>query len=182
MSTGWAAIPDQPVRWQPAFHNPSVQLDRQYRKGEQVVNLYVGYYQNQNNDRKLVSSENVLVTSKDAQWAQVARGQRTVQTASGAALNVRTAELRGSPLAAETAAERLTVWQLYWVNRTLTSSDILAKAYTALYSLLGRGDNSAVIIVYAPKGESNQGEQALDAFMQSNTSAISAWLRATQPQ
>ena len=182
ISVGWAAVPDQPVRWQPAFHNPSVQLDRQYRKGEQVVNLYVGYYQNQNNDRKLVSSENVLVKSNDPQWAQVARGQRTVQTASGAALNVRTAELRGSPLGAESSAERLTVWQLYWVNGTLTSSDILAKAYTALYSLLGRGDNSAVIIVYAPKGESNQGEQALDAFMQSNTSAISAWLRATQPQ
>jgi exosortase A len=182
MSAGWAAIPDQPVRWRPAFNNPSAQLDRQYRKGEQVVNLYVGYYQNQNNDRKLVSSENVLVKSNDAQWAQVARGQRMVQTPSGAALNVRTAELRGSPLGGESSAERLTVWQLYWVNGTLTSSDILAKAYTALYSLLGRGDNSAVIIVYAPRGESNQGEQALDAFMQSNTTAISAWLSATQPQ
>ncbi len=105
-----------------------------------------------------------------------------MQMANGAPLKVRTAELRGSPVAGETGAERLTVWQLYWVNGTLTSSDILAKAYTAFYSLLGRGDDSAVIIVYAPKGESNQGELALDAFMQSNTTTITAWLRAIQPQ
>lgn len=182
LSSGWAAVPDQPVRWQPAFHNPSAQFDRQYRKGEQAVNLYVAYYQNQNDDRKLVSSENVLVKTKDSLWAQVARGQRTVQISSAAPLTLRTAELRGSSLADETRAERLTVWQIYWINGTLTSSDILAKAYTALYSLLGRGDNSAVIIVYAPKGESNQGEMALDAFMQSNTTAITDWLRATQPQ
>ncbi len=182
LSHGWVAVPDQPVRWQPAFSNPSAQVDRLYRLGEQTVNLYLGYYQNQKNDRKLVSSENVLVKTKDPQWAQVASGQRTVQTTNGAPLNVRTAELRGSTLAGEIGAQRLTVWRLYWVNGILTSSDILAKAYTALYSLLGRGDDSAVIIVYAPKGESNQGEMALDAFMQSNTSAITAWLRAAQPQ
>lgn len=181
LAAGWSVLSEQPVRWQPAFHNPSVQIDRQYRHGEQAVNLYVGYYQNQNNDRKLVSSENVLVKSKDSQWAQVARGSHTLQLANGTTLNVRTAELRGSPLAVETGADRLTVWQLYWINGTLTSSDILAKAYTALYSLLGRGDNSAVIIVYAPKGESNQGELTLEAFMQSNTTAITTWLRATQP-
>lgn len=182
LSSSWTTVPDQPVRWRPAFNNPSAQLDRQYRKGDQVVNLYVGYYQNQNNDRKLVSSENVLVKTKDSLWAQVSSGQRTVPIVGATSLTLRTAELRGSPVAGETGAERLTVWQLYWVNGTLTSSDILAKAYTALYSLVGRGDNSAVIIMYAPKGESNQGEQALDAFMQSNTTAISAWLRATKPQ
>lgn len=181
LSSGWAALPDQPVRWQPAFNNPSTQIDRQYRKGEQSVNLYIGYYQNQNNERKLVSSENVLVKTNDAQWAQVSSGQRTVQIAGATPLKLRTAELRGSPVAGETGAERLAVWQLYWVNGTLTSSDILAKAYTAFYSLLGRGDDSAVIIVYAPKGETNQGEMALDAFMQSNTTVITTWLRATQP-
>lgn len=182
LSAGWVVVPDQPVRWQPAFHNPSAQLDRQYHKGEHVVNLYVGYYHNQNNDRKLVSSENVLVKTKDAQWAQVARGERAVPMADGTPLKVRTAELRGSPVADETTAQRLAVWQLYWVNGTLTSSDILAKAYTAFHSLLGRGDDCAVIIVYAPKGDSSQGELALNAFMQSNTTAITAWLRATKPQ
>jgi EpsI family protein len=180
LSPGWLATPEPTPHWQPAFEKPSAQLTTSYANGELAVKLYVGYYRNQNASSKLVSSDNVLARSLDPLWAQVARGQHGVQLGSKT-LTVRTAELRGSAVPGQTGDERLVVWQYYWVNGTLTSSDMLAKAYTALYSLLGRGDDSAVVIVYAAKGEAGQGEQALDAFLQANASAISSWLRSIKP-
>jgi EpsI family protein len=77
-------------------------------------------------------------------------------------------------------AERLTVWQLYWVNGTLTSSDMLAKAWGALYRLMGRGDDSAVVILYALKGQGGEGEAALVAFVQANAGAVVALLQQTR--
>jgi exosortase A len=180
LSPGWAVTPEPAPQWQPAFQNPSSQLIVQYGNAQQTVKLYVGYYRSQNAERKLVSSDNALVKSLDPAWALVARGNLSLQIGN-APLKLRTAELRGSAVPGQPGAERLTVWQYYWINGTLTSSDILAKAYTALYSLLGRGDDSAVVIVYAPKGDAGQGEQALDAFMQANATAISAWLRSVKP-
>lgn len=184
LASGWVKVAGQPTLWQPFFQNPSIQLHTHYRNAGSTVGLYVGYYRNQNADRKLVSSDNVLVRSNDPQWAQVARGNHTVQLSS-APLALRTAELRGSFVPGQSGAERLTVWQFYWINGALTASDTLAKAYTAFYSLLGRGDDSAVIIVYAPKGEPGQGgagrdEAVLNAFLQANSAAIITWLQATQ--
>ena len=177
LSPGWAATPEPAPKWQPVFNNPSSQLTTTYGSGERAVKLYMAYYRNQNADRKMVSSDNVLVKSQVTDWAQVTSGVRSLQLANGS-LKVRTAELRGSPIPGVVGAERLAVWQYYWVNGTLTSSDMLAKIYTALYSLMGQGDDSAVVIVYAPKGDSGQGELALDAFMQANATAIGAWLQS----
>ena len=180
LSAGWAASAAASPVWQPAFANPSATVSARYVAQGQPVDLYVGFYRHQGVERKLVSSENVLVTSKDPQWAQVARGSRSVNVGA-ASVKMRTAELRGSPLAEQVDAVRLSVLQVYWINGTWTSSDILAKAYTALYSLIGRGDDSAVVIVHTPKGDAGQGETALAGFMQSNAAALDAWLRATKP-
>jgi exosortase A len=178
----WSTVSATPgLSWQPAFHNPSAQLNTIYKLGDQAVGVYLGYFHHQGPDRKLVSSENALVKSKDPHWAQVSSGVRSIDLR-GKSNTVRTAELRGSASPGQAADERLTVWQIYWINGTLTSSDILAKAYTALYSLMGRGDDSAVIIVYAPKRASGQAEATLTAFMQANASVIDALLRNARPK
>ena len=167
MGPGWSSTSLPSIRWQPAFSNPSTQLQASYTNGDQVVGLYLGYYKGQSDDSKLVSSENVLVKSKDPLWAQVSRGTRTLDM-DGQSLVMRTAELRGTPVGNEAKENRLVVWQIYWVNGTLTASDALAKVYAAGYSLTGRGDDSAVIVVYAPKGEAGQGERAVEDFVRSN--------------
>ena len=53
--------------------------------------------------------------------------------------------------------------------RDRTSSDFVAKAYTALSRLVGQGDDSAVIFVYAPK---EQGDAVLEAFVKAAEPAI----------
>jgi EpsI family protein len=73
---------------------------------------------------------------------------------------------------------RLALWQWYWVNGHLTSSDYAAKLYQAM-SVLGRhGDGTAWVIVYAATGT---GEAAVRPVLQSFTAdmmqAIDASLR-----
>jgi exosortase A len=181
MSADWREAPLVGSGWQPAFQNPSAQVQAAYQRGDHNVGLYLAYYHRQGGDRKLVSSENVLVKFKDPQWAQVAHGGRVVEL-DGKRVTVRTAELRGMAMPGQPSEVRLVAWQLYWVNGTLTSSDVLAKAYAALFSLLGRGDDSAVIIVYALKGDSMQGDAALEAFLQDNIATLRAILRAANIQ
>jgi EpsI family protein len=60
----------------------------------------------------------------------------------------------------------------------LTSNDYLAKLYSAGYQLLGRGDDSAVIVVYTSKNQTDDAEATLTSFLSSRYGAIDAALRA----
>ena len=180
LGSDWISTPLQSTEWLPAFQNPAAQLQATYVNGEQVVGLYLGYYNHQSDNRKLVSSENVLVKSKDPLWAQVSRSTRSLELG-GEPVVVRTAELRGRPVASQAHEDRLVVWQIYWVNGTLTASDVFAKAYAAGYSLIGRGDDSAVILVYAPKGEAGNGERAIGDFLRTNILSIGKLLESANP-
>ena len=177
----WAAATQPMSEFKPAFDNPSAQVNTAYQSGAQRVGLYIGYYRQQNYNRKLVSSDNVLVRSKDPQWAQVERGAHGIEVA-GKPMSLRTAQLRTATLSGSAEGERLTVWQVYWVNGTWTASDMLAKAWGALYRLMGRGDDSAVVILYTAKGPADEGAATLNAFMQANFSALEALLLKTREQ
>lgn len=179
LAPGWAASPVPVAVFQPDFQNPSAQTNVTYNLGNQSVGVYAAYYRLQDYQRKLVSSENVLVKSKDAPWTQVTRGTRAVSMGEQT-VSWRTAELRGSPVPGQTNEERLVVWQIYWVNGTLIASDTLAKVYGAYYRLLGRGDDSAALVVYAPKGEAGEGDATLAAFLQANGPALRTLLEQTR--
>jgi EpsI family protein len=94
---------------------------------------------------------------------------------------MRTAELRGVPLTSQAIDDRLVVWQIYWVNGKLTSNDVMAKAYGAGYSLIGRGDDAAVILVYAPKGDAGQGDRNIGDFVRANMPHIRKLLEDANP-
>jgi exosortase A len=179
LSPGWVADNTAEIIFRPAFQNPSADTNTTYTQGDQRVGLYLGYYHHQNFKRKLVSSENVLVPSKDPLWAQVSSSTRNI-TFNSIPIRIREGELRKSSQSTGSADERLTVWQVYWVNHTLTASDARAKAYGALQRLLGRGDDSAVVILYTAKGDGEAGAQRLQTFVQANGASIIHWLETTQ--
>jgi len=179
LAANWLAVRPAVADFKPAFQNSSAEINNSYANQGRVVGLYLGYYQHQNYERKLVSSSNVLVVSKDPQWAQVASGSRMVALGEKQ-VAVRTAELRGSALTAQANEGRLVVWQIYWINGTMTASDYLAKAYGAFYRLLGRGDDSAVIIVYTPKDQAGGAEAVLESFLSTNYATINELLLKTQ--
>lgn len=150
--------------FKPAFQNTSAQIHANYVSRGQVVGLYIGFYRRQDYQHKLVASDNVLVASQDHRWSLISSGEK--EAAFGNQLHaVRTSELRGAPLTGSDVAANLLVWKVYWVNGAVTASDYLAKAYGVLDRLMGRGDASAVIIVYTPKGTSAEGEAKLASFL-----------------
>lgn len=132
--------------WKPAYANPSAELQIALARQGKPVGLYIGYYRNQDYQRKLVTSTNTLALSNDNVWSVVAR-QPVASHLNGLPPTIQTAELLGKDTNPES---RLLVWQWYWINGKLTSSDIEAKFHTALSRLSGRGDDSAVIMLYAP--------------------------------
>jgi exosortase A len=177
-ANGWQAATDANVAFKPAFQNTSAETNALYAKGGQTVGLYLGLYRNQNQERKMVSSSNALVGGNGTNWVQTASASREVQMA-GKPHEVRTASLRASPGADSGNSGQLAVWQIYWVGGTLTSSDYLAKAYSAWYRLTGRGDDSAVLILYALKGKAGEAEASLQQFLTDNFGAVNALLLDT---
>lgn len=180
LDADWQAVPAVEPGFKPAFQNPSAEINRSYASAGRTVGLYLGYYHHQDYSRKLVSSNNVLVVSNDPQWAQVASSTRAV-VLGRESVSVRSAELRSAALSTQGDPSRLVAWQFYWINGTVTASDYLAKAYSALYRLLGRGDESAVIIVYSPKDQAGGAPAVLQSFLSTNYAAINALLLKTRP-
>jgi exosortase A len=179
LSPQWALVSDQAPEFKPAFQDPSAEINRLYTAGQQVVGLYLGYYRQQNYQRKLISSENVLVPSKDPLWAQVSSSNREI-TFNQQPTKVREAELRKLTASAAPSDERLIVWQLYWVNGQLMTSSAQAKLQATLQRLLGRGDDAAVVILYTAKTADPETGQGLQAFVQANGPSIIALLEATR--
>ena len=180
LSPEWPAASTVVQEFKPAFQNPSAEVNASYSSQGRNVGLYLGYYQHQTYTRKLVSSDNVLVESKNTSWVQVGRGTHPLMLG-GNQVAIRTAELRGLPQPGLANDGRLTVWQIYWINGTLTSSDYLAKVYSAVQRLMGRGDNSAVIVLYTPKAQAGGDEAVLESFMVANYDAINALLLKARP-
>lgn len=172
---GWQPLATDPLGWRPAYQSPSAEYSRVYRRGDQQVGLFVAYYRNQAHTQKLVSSDNVLVKSLDPHWTQLSHGRRQAAIA-GQSIAVATADLRGS------TGERLEARYWYWINGRLTANDYLAKGYTALAQLQGRGDDSAVVVVYTFKDTPEGSAGTLDDFIAGNASAVVAALRQARAQ
>ncbi|MEO9041776.1 MAG: exosortase A [Rhodoferax sp.] len=181
LAGGWHEVSPPGAVFKPAFHNPSAEINSSYASEGHTVGLYVGYYRHQDYDRKLVSSNNVLVASRDQEWAQVASSNRLVEVGEQT-VSAKSAELRGADLSSQVNAPRLLTWQIYWINGTLTSSDYVAKAYSAFYRLTGRGDDSAVIIVYTRKEHVAGAEGVLQSFLSANYATINELLLKTRQQ
>ena len=184
LGSSWTALrtetPDE-LKYKPVYQFPAADANTIYQNQDARVGLFLAFYRNQDYERKLVTSNNVLVTSSGGDWTRVSSGSRDALIGSER-VSLKTMELRGSGMAEQTRGARLLVWQIYWINGTLTSNDYLAKAYSALYRLMGRGDDSAVIVVYTAKDASGKAEAALESFVTANYAAIADVLTKTRAQ
>lgn len=178
LSPGWTATDASPIGFAPHFENPSAQINRAYAHASAAspVGVYIGFYRDQDYSRKLVSSSNQLVISKDTRWASLGHGGASA-TLQGQQVSLRRAELRRLGGAVATAPEQLLVWQIYWIHGRWTSSDYAAKVYSAAYQLLGKGDDAAVVVVYARRDRGEAADHALGAFLAANGAAIDMALR-----
>jgi exosortase A len=172
----WTVAPDDVVHWQPSFANPSVATRRSYTQAGRTVGVYVAYYRGQRAEHKLVSSENVLVTTRDREWNQVSTGRMVLPMGQGK-LSVKTAELFGTAMPGALRRPELQVWKTYWVDGKWIADDATAKLQGALAQLRGRGDDGAVIVLFADEGSHDASKSALSAFAQENIAALDELLK-----
>lgn len=183
----WQAASQPPSAWVPSFKLASATSNAGYSNLEgQAVGVHISYYRNQNYERKLVSSDNVLVASSDKAWMQVASASASASLG-GQPLPVVSATLREQGTALGSGGERLQVWRFYWVNGTFTASGVAAKLQGALSRATGQGDDSAIVALFVPLNrtlpENQAREQAsaqLQDFFNTQGAALQQALESTR--
>ena len=74
----------------------------------------------------------------------------------------------------------MVVWHWYWINGHMTSSDHVAKAYTAWSRLLGKGDDSAAVVLYATDDQPGGAPAALESFAKAMAKQLDSTLTRTR--
>jgi exosortase A len=180
LAAGWQRDAAAADLWKPAFQNPSSEWVARYAATNgQAVGVYLAYYSGQNDERKLVSSENVLVPTKDPVWNPVESGTHELQMNEGG-VTFRQTRLLRTGASSMTERDQMLVWQLYWVDGRLMHHDMQAKLAGALQRLRGQGDASAAVVLYAVEEPGKPAAQALKDFANANLSMIEAALRAAR--
>jgi len=115
-----------------------------------AMGVSILFYRDQDEHRKLITSTNQLVKSGNGRWRVATRG-RTEVGVGEERLSVKTTEFTDS-------GDRIVAWYWYRVGGRLTASDILATVYIALSKLSGRGDDSALVVIYTRKKDRSGSE------------------------
>ncbi len=179
LADGWSAAGAQIAEWQPEFGLPPASSTRAYSGPRGTVGIHLAYYRGQTGERKLVSSQNVLVGMRDPQWAVPIPASRSL-TLAGQSLNVRTAELIARPGARLSGLSSLWVWRLYWIDGRYIGSDAGAKVAGIWERLQGRGDDGAELLLYTQAASAAGAAQVLEAFLQANHAPLNALLQRTR--
>jgi exosortase A len=176
---GWsgegAAAP--PV-FEPQFSNPSLVASRVYAGPKGAVGVQLAYFRGQDEQRKLVSSSNMLVGMRDEAWNLPVFGRREVAI-DGQLLRLSTAELLERERAGAPRA-RLRVWRVYWVDGRFIAGDLQAKLAGALSRLRGHGDDGALLLLYAAEDSVAASDAALEAFARASLADLGEGLERTR--
>jgi exosortase A len=180
---GWSEAP-LPADWVPAFQGASASTHTAYRlPGGPVVGLHLAYYRNQNTQRKLVSSVNLIIGAKEERWAKVSEGAAEARVG-GQRMPMREVVVRALNKGFSVDAQRLQTWQAYWVNGQWTSSQVKAKLLGAWQLAQGQGDDGAIVTVYTEQstGQPALAPEALNRFLDNHGAAILAALKQSRGQ
>ena len=178
LATGdWKQVTERLTDWTPRFVGSSAQFNQAFGKEGTRAGLYIGYYRNQRQGAQLITTQNTLVVSTDREWKNIGEIRRTPVFNQGEISAIET-KLRGR-------STNLLVWRWYWVDGQYIVNPYWGKLLQAKSRLLGRGDDAAIVIVYAPYDERPQdAEQALRDFVGTMLPAITRSLeyaRRVQP-
>jgi len=180
LSPSWAADRPGLIAWAPEFANPSIQASRVYGAAAGTVGVHVAYVRGQNDQRKLVTTQHLLVGMRDPMWAFPTVGGRHSVAVGDRTVSVRTTELVSRDITAGAQRPRLAVWRMYWIDGRFIAGDVEAKLASAVARLRGRGDEGALVMLYADAASPEAANAALTAFVQANLGSLDTLLRQTR--
>ena len=141
---GWQPLAGRLTDWTPRFINPHALVEQAYGKEAKRVGLYIGYYRNQRDGAKLITSKNTLVHSTHPAWGNIGETHRT-SIFNNEEVPLIESRLRGRSMS-------MLVWSWYWVDGRYVVNPYWAKLLQATSRLFGDGDDGAVVIVYTELG------------------------------
>jgi EpsI family protein len=164
-ANGWSPAAAGLADWKPRYEGYAAESRQAFSKDGRDVGLYIAYYPHQGKGRELVTSVNQLVVPEDWKWKQMGGGSDSV------AWMGRTERVDRADLSGQTVPLR--VFRLYWVAGSVTSSPYAAKALQAWSKLTGRGDDAALIVIYAARrSRDDDPTPSLKAFAQQMSPSI----------
>jgi len=168
---GWVAMSTEVSAWRPDISHARTELRQSFERDGAPVGLEIAFYRNQSRDGKAITSNNQLVLTSNERWKKGYDGTVAVD-AGGESVRARTAIVFGE-------RERLMVWQWFWVDGRVTSSEYVAKAYQLLSVVQGHGDPVAWVVAYTPiaDGAEARAGSTLRAFTIDMWGPIDAELR-----
>ena len=167
---GWQLVAGHLTDWTPRFLNPPAQLNLTYAKEAMHAGLYIGYYRHQRRGFELITSQNVIVTSRDSEWRNFGDTPRT--------LVINNEKISSIESRLQGRSKQLLVWHWYWVDGQHTASPYWAKLLQAKSKLFGRGDDGAVVIVYTElEADRESAASRLQDFANAMLPAITASLQ-----
>ncbi len=180
LAEGWSAEGARLVEWAPMFGNPSAEAMQVYAGPAGTVGVHLAYYRGQTEDRKVVSSRNMLVGMRDAEWSLPVVGSGRDVAVGQQKITVRTAEILGRERPGTAHRPHLVVWRFYWIDGRFIAGDVAAKIAGVLARLQGHGDEGAAIVLYADGETVEASNAALEAFVQANLGSLNALLQRTR--
>ena len=172
-ANGWSASATALTDWKPRYRGYAAELQQTLSKDGHEVGLYIAYYRHQSKGSELITSGNQLVAPEDWKWKQVGRDSDGIEW-SGKPERVERVDLSGQAMG-------LQAYRLYWVDGRVTSSQYEAKALQAWSKLSGRGDDAALVVVYAARRtRADDPAPIVRAFMTEMSPSIERTLAATR--
>ena len=169
----WKASDASISEWKPHYTGFASERIQTFRRDGRDVGLYLAYYRGQEKGRELITSANALVTMSEWDWKLLSHGRDKVDWR-GERQTVDEALLSGPRV-------RLQVFTVYWISGRMTASDSMAKVLTAWSVLTGRGDDSALIVIYTPqRASAEEARGVLRGFVAAMSPAIERALAAAR--
>ncbi|MES2353873.1 MAG: exosortase A [Pseudomonadota bacterium] len=170
---GWKKVDQRISSWQPHYLMSRASIHQSFEKDGRTVGLFVGYYNNQTEGMKLISSRNALIVTEEKSWIKLDEQETTVAN-DNSSIKAHQSLLRGP----ET---KLLALDWFWVKGEHTNSSYVAKLLQAKSRLLHQGDDSAVIILYTRTDDrSDAAQTTLREFAKDGLPVIERALNAVQ--
>ena len=151
----WQPIESMPWDWRPHYVGFKTEVRQAYEGASGPVGLYAALYRDQRQGAELIRVENGLPTPFDITWRYTPSARREVP---GLGMTVDEIDVRS-------IAMGFRVWRWYWVRGRTTTEEGEVKIDGIVSKILGRNDDAAVIVIYAPFGKTPEDASAsLAAF------------------
>ncbi len=153
----WEVTKTQVSAWHPQFMGASAEQLRHYKSGAHTVDVYVAYYDHEQNGGELINFQNDVVDRK--RWTPLRVSTRRVFV-DGVPLNVK-------EVTARSRVRNQVTWSWYWIDGRFTASPYYAKLLQLQAKVFrGQAGGAAIVLAASYRDDESGAIRALSDFLE----------------